>query len=61
MALVSALAGRAAAERAAPRYVGAAACASQNCHGSVTARRDSETSLQNEYVTWYRDDRHAKA
>ena len=44
-----------------PQYVGAAACSSSNCHGSVTARLDSAMSLQNEYVTWYKSDRHAKA
>src|SRR5207244_208402 len=43
------------------RYVGPAACSSANCHGSVTPRSDSKTSLQNEYVTWHRSDRHAKA
>jgi hypothetical protein len=53
--------GLAQADAPPPKYVGAAACASQNCHGSATARRDSETSLQNEYVTWSREDRHAKA
>jgi len=45
----------------APSYVGPAACSSNNCHGSVTPRLDSERSLQNEYVTWYKSDRHAKA
>jgi len=44
-----------------PQYVGPAACASQNCHGSVTPRSDSATSLQNEYITWYKEDRHAKS
>jgi hypothetical protein len=57
--VVVALAGRALADP--PRYVGTAACASQNCHGSVTARGDSPRSLQNEYVTWYKEDRHAQA
>jgi hypothetical protein len=59
--LVPALAGPAVAGPPSPTYAGAAACASQNCHGSVQPRRDSETSLQNEYVTWYQQDRHAKA
>src|SRR2546422_5478780 len=50
-----------AASDAASQYVGAAACSSSNCHGSVAARPDSARSLQNEYVTWYKSDRHAKA
>ena len=55
-------AGRVATEEGPPRrYVGAAACSSNNCHGSVTPRLDSKRSMQNEYVTWYKSDRHAKA
>jgi hypothetical protein len=69
--LVLALADRALAEpRCRPRdvtevvpgqYVGAGACASQNCHGGTTKRGESETSLQNEFTTWYQHDRHARA
>ena len=44
-----------------PPYVGAGACSASNCHGSVVPRRDSKLSLQNEYITWYKQDRHAKA
>src|SRR5438094_879792 len=44
-----------------PSYVGAGACSASNCHGSVVPRRDSKLSLQNEYITWYKQDRHAKA
>ena len=55
-------AGPVATEEGPPRrYVGAAACSSNNCHGSVTPRLDSKRSMQNEYVTWYKSDRHAKA
>jgi hypothetical protein len=50
-----------ATESATPTYVGVAACASQNCHGSTTPRGLSKTSLQNEYMTWYQLDRHARA
>jgi hypothetical protein len=42
-------------------YVGAGACASQNCHGGTAARADGERSLQNEFITWYQHDRHARA
>src|SRR6266516_4551806 len=42
-------------------YVGAGSCAARNCHGSVTARVDSKLSPQNEYITWDKEDRHAKA
>jgi hypothetical protein len=43
------------------RYVGAGACAAANCHGSAVPRTDSATSLQNEYLTWFKSDRHARA
>jgi hypothetical protein len=68
--LVLGLAGRAASTDESPcrkveptphRYVGAAACASQNCHGSGQRRGLSETSLQNEFLVWYQQDRHARA
>src|SRR5690242_15296483 len=43
------------------QYVGPGACASQNCHGSVTKRADSRVALQNEYTTWRSRDRHARS
>jgi hypothetical protein len=42
-------------------YRGAGACASPNCHGSVTARADSRWVLQNEYATWRSCDRHSSS
>src|SRR5262249_38303394 len=42
-------------------YRGAGACASPNCHGSVTPRADSLYVLQNEYATWRSCDRHASS
>jgi len=39
---------------------GAATCASSLCHGSIKTWQGS-TVLQNEYVTWSRVDKHAKA
>ena len=41
-------------------YVGPAACATSNCHGSVVRRRDYDV-LQNEYYTWLNRDRHRRA
>ena len=42
------------------KHLGVASCASSNCHGS--ARPNTGTSiLQNEYFTWQRKDRHARA
>jgi len=70
LVLVLVLAGRWAAanpskcppvEKTEHRYVGAAACASQNCHGSAEPRSLSATSLQNEFLIWYQEDRHARA
>lgn len=40
--------------------IGTVNCASSTCHGSVTPWQDS-TVLQNEYTTWLRLDKHAKA
>ena len=40
--------------------VGTVNCASSTCHGSVTPWNDSVV-LQNEYTTWLRLDKHAKA
>jgi hypothetical protein len=42
------------------RTVGTINCASSTCHGSITPWNES-TVLQNEYTTWSRLDRHAKA
>ena len=41
-------------------HLGVASCAGSTCHGSVEAWSKS-TVLQNEYVTWQREDDHAKA
>jgi len=40
--------------------VGVVNCASSLCHGSITEWKDSNI-LQNEYVTWSRFDKHARA
>ena len=40
--------------------LGAVNCASSTCHGSVAQWKDSSV-LQNEYVTWSRLDKHARA
>ncbi|MDA0262433.1 MAG: multiheme c-type cytochrome [Proteobacteria bacterium] len=42
------------------KHLGVASCAGSTCHGGVQAYKDSPV-LQNEYVTWQREDRHAKA
>jgi hypothetical protein len=42
------------------KYMGAATCASSNCHGG-TSPRNSTNVLQNEFVTWQRHDRHSMA
>lgn len=42
------------------KYMGAASCASSNCHGGVTTRQGSSV-LQNEYTTWFRHDAHSRA
>lgn len=46
--------------RAPQQSVGTVNCASSTCHGSVTPWSESHV-LQNEYTTWLRLDRHAKA
>lgn len=43
-----------------PSYMGVGSCSSSNCHGSVSPRNSSNV-LQNEYVTWQKNDRHAVA
>jgi hypothetical protein len=50
--------GIAAAEES--RLLGAATCASSNCHGSVNPRSATNV-LQNEYVTWQKEDAHSRA
>ncbi len=42
------------------KYMGAATCASSNCHGSVGPRTATNV-LQNEYTTWYRHGAHSQA
>ena len=41
-------------------HLGVASCAGSTCHGSVEPWSKS-TVLQNEYITWQREDAHAKA
>jgi Cytochrome c554 and c-prime len=41
-------------------HIGVASCAGSTCHGAIQPWKQS-TVLQNEYVTWQRSDRHAKA
>ena len=47
-------------DQGADRHMGVATCAASQCHGSA-APRDSSGVMQNEYVTWTRDDPHSKA
>jgi len=54
-----------AAEAVIPQYakekhLGVGSCSSSTCHGSVTEWQKSNI-LQNEYVTWTREDAHSKA
>ena len=42
------------------KHLGVASCAGSTCHGGVLAYKDSPV-LQNEYVTWQREDLHSKA
>ena len=42
------------------KTVGTVNCASSTCHGSVKSWKDSNV-LQNEYITWSRVDKHARA
>lgn len=44
----------------AKHFMGTGSCSSSNCHGSVSPK-NSTNVLQNEYVTWLKHDRHAKA
>ena len=47
-------------QQAPARSLGVATCASSLCHGSVQPWQESRV-LQNEYLTWSRSDRHARA
>ncbi len=47
-------------DHSADTSVGTVNCASSTCHGSITPWKDSAV-LQNEYTTWSRLDKHAKA
>ncbi len=42
------------------KSVGVASCASSLCHGAIETWKDSSV-LQNEYITWSRSDKHARA
>ncbi len=46
--------------RSGARTLGTVNCANSLCHGSITRWKDSNV-LQNEYVTWSRVDKHARA
>ncbi len=41
-------------------HLGVASCAGSTCHGAVEPWKGSNV-LQNEYATWQRNDKHAKA
>ena len=43
-----------------PKLLGPGSCSSSNCHGSVKPHNSSNV-LQNEYITWSKHDRHARA
>lgn len=42
------------------RYLGVVTCAGSTCHGAPSPSADSRV-LQNEFITWHRQDKHAKA
>ena len=42
------------------KSLGVASCASSMCHGAVDTWKNSPV-LQNEYITWSRSDKHARA
>lgn len=42
------------------RYLGVASCSSSNCHGTSKVTRSSQI-LHNEFLTWFKEDNHAKA
>lgn len=45
---------------AASKHLGVASCSSSTCHGSIRPWQNANV-LQNEYITWSREDAHAKA
>lgn len=47
-------------DRGVNRHMGVATCAASQCHGSAVPR-ESSAVMQNEYVTWTRDDPHSQA
>jgi len=55
-----ALAGTGLPQYAQDKSLGVATCASSLCHGSIETWKDANV-LQNEYVTWVRTDKHARA
>jgi Cytochrome c554 and c-prime len=64
MALCWGIVAQASAQAPAPAsdavHLGVASCAGSTCHGAVTPLKGS-TVAQNEYITWSRKDKHAKA
>ena len=42
------------------KYLGVVTCAGSTCHGAPRSSADARV-LQNEFITWHRDDAHAKA
>lgn len=42
------------------RYLGVGTCSSSNCHGSVSPKKSTNV-LQNEFVTWFKHDKHSGA
>lgn len=58
--LVAATASAELPDQADDHHMGVATCAASQCHGSAAPREGSNV-LQNEYVTWTRDDPHSKA
>lgn len=42
------------------KYMGVGSCSSSNCHGGQAPRTGNDI-LQNEFTTWYKHDKHAKA
>ena len=42
------------------KYLGVVTCSGSTCHGAPTPLVDSKV-MQNEFITWHRDDAHAKA
>lgn len=42
------------------RYMGVGSCSSSNCHGNTSPRLNSNI-LHNEFVTWFKHDKHSQA